>query len=445
MANMLRKSTAEIIEFGPFLNSTNGDTEETALTLLAADVLISKNHAALTAKNDATDPTGGTNGHYQVTLNSTDTGTAGALRVYVHKTGALPVWRDFEVVNANVYDSMTTGTDKLQVDLIQIGSVAQSATDLKDFADAGYNPATNAVLADIDTIKTQAVTAAAGVTFLASVGAATVQPTVIQMNARTIQATAYPTNFGDLAISLITGKVTVGTNDDKTGYSLTQAFPTNFAALGIEAGGAITTLNGHTAQTGDSYARLGAPAGVSIAADLLVIDNFVDGLEATIGAAGAGLTDLGGMSVGMKAEVNAEADTAIVDAALSTAANLATVDTVVAAVKVVTDKLAFTVANQVNANVLSISGSSAAADNLEASAEVIITGAATAGTLSTTQMSTDLSEATNDHYNGRAIIWTSGVLLGQPSDITGYVGVNGVLTFTAVTEAPSAGDSFVLV
>lgn len=43
-------------------------------------------------------------------------------------------------------------------------------------------------------------------------------------------------------------------------------------------------------QTGDNFARLGAPAGASIAADLLVIDNFVDGLESTIGAAGAGLT-----------------------------------------------------------------------------------------------------------------------------------------------------------
>ena len=50
---------------------------------------------------------------------------------------------------------------------------------------------------------------------------------------------------------------------------------------------------------------------------------------AEIGAAGIGLTDLGGMSTAMKAEINVEADTAITDAALATAANLATVDTVV--------------------------------------------------------------------------------------------------------------------
>ncbi|MCH9047175.1 MAG: hypothetical protein IIA40_13855, partial [SAR324 cluster bacterium] len=51
------------------------------------------------------------------------------------------------------------------------------------------------------------------------------------------------------------------------------------------------------------------------------------------------------------ADVNAECDTAIGDAALATAANLATVDTVVDAIKMVSDKFTFGVANHVNANV----------------------------------------------------------------------------------------------
>ena len=103
------------------------------------------------------------------------------------------------------------------------------------------------------------------------------------------------------------------------------------------------------------------------------------------------------------------------------------------------------VTNQVTANMTSISGSATAADNLEASALVIITGTAQTGTLSTTQMSTNLSEATDDHYIGRVIIWTSGNLLGQASDITDYAGTNGVLTFSALTEAPQNGDTFVIV
>ena len=75
----------------------------------------------------------------------------------------------------------------------------------------------------------------------------------------------------------------------------------------------------------------------------------------------------------------------------------------------------------------------------------VISGNAIAGTLSTTQMSTDLTEATDDHYNGRSLIWTSGVLLGQATAITDYTGATKVLTYTAVTEAPSAADDFLIV
>jgi len=44
------------------------------------------------------------------------------------------------------------------------------------------------------------------------------------------------------AVGSVTSPVTVGTNNDKTGYSLTQAFPTNFAALGINASGHVSRV-----------------------------------------------------------------------------------------------------------------------------------------------------------------------------------------------------------
>lgn len=75
----------------------------------------------------------------------------------------------------------------------------------------------------------------------------------------------------------------------------------------------------------------------------------------------------------------------------------------------------------------------------------IIVGEATAGTLSTTQMTTDLTETTDDHYLGRLIIFTSGNLYGQATDITDYNGTSKMFTFTALTEAMSAGDQFVIV
>ena len=54
----------------------------------------------------------------------------------------------------------------------------------------------------------------------------------------------------------------------------------------------------------------------TISGKIDTVDGIVDSIlgdTAVIGAAGAGLTDLGGMSTGMKAEVNAEADTALSD------------------------------------------------------------------------------------------------------------------------------------
>jgi len=47
-------------------------------------------------------------------------------------------------------------------------------------------------------------------------------------------------NAGALPTGNATGQVTVATNNDKTGYSLTQAFPANFSSMAITVGGAVT-------------------------------------------------------------------------------------------------------------------------------------------------------------------------------------------------------------
>jgi len=75
----------------------------------------------------------------------------------------------------------------------------------------------------------------------------------------------------------------------------------------------------------------------------------------------------------------------------------------------------------------------------------IVAGVAEVGTLSITQMTSDLAEATDDHYIGRTIVWVTGVLAGQASDVTDYAGTTGLLTYTAITEAPGVGDRFVIV
>ena len=128
---LLRQSTAFTFRLGPFVDSTDGNTQKNALTIAYTDVLLSKAGGALTAKADTTNLTGtGANAHYTCALNATDTNTLGTLRVFCHVTGALPVYKDFLVVPALVYDSLVAGSDNLQVDTTQVSGTAQTARDL---------------------------------------------------------------------------------------------------------------------------------------------------------------------------------------------------------------------------------------------------------------------------------------------------------------------------
>jgi hypothetical protein len=122
---IIKQSTAYTFRLGPFVDSTDGFTAENALTIAYTDVLLSKAGGALAAKADTTNLTStGANAHYTCVLNSTDTGTVGALRAYCYVAGALPVWQDFTVMPANVYDSLVGGTDALDVSVIQFAGSA---------------------------------------------------------------------------------------------------------------------------------------------------------------------------------------------------------------------------------------------------------------------------------------------------------------------------------
>ena len=76
--------------------------------------LATKIGGAFAQKNSATAASHMENGYYLVTLNATDTGTCGELFVAISASGALPVWRAFTVVPANVYESLVLGTEWLE-------------------------------------------------------------------------------------------------------------------------------------------------------------------------------------------------------------------------------------------------------------------------------------------------------------------------------------------
>lgn len=125
----LKQSTAVTPKVGPFLDATDGVTAETALTISQSDCILFKNHGAGAQKNDTGSATHDTGGVYGVPFNTTDINTVGPLKLLINESGALPVWEDWYVLPANVFDSLQ-GTDLLQIDLEQIDGSAQAGTNL---------------------------------------------------------------------------------------------------------------------------------------------------------------------------------------------------------------------------------------------------------------------------------------------------------------------------
>jgi hypothetical protein len=92
----------------------------------------------------------------------------------------------------------------------------------------------------------------------------------------------------------------------------------------------------------------------------------------------------------------------------------------------------------------------AAATNIALSAGTIIPGTVShdnTAASTTVFYSDDITEATADHYKGRIVIFTSGALTGQATDITGYdlVSAEGEFTVTALTEAPADNVTFIII
>lgn len=132
MNNPIEQSVAITIQMGPALDAGDGVAEETGLS---PTVELSKAHAAFAARDSASAINHDANGWYRVPLNTTDVATVGRLIAKFDDAAIhLPVWHEFTVVPANVYDSLVGGTDALQVhaneitaDLINSTAIASAA------------------------------------------------------------------------------------------------------------------------------------------------------------------------------------------------------------------------------------------------------------------------------------------------------------------------------
>lgn len=146
----LKQSTAAILKLGPFVDDTDFKTAETGLTIAQADIQISKNGGAF-GQTSAASPTTthDADGWYPIPLTITDTNTVGQLQVQVLMAGALPVWSAvYDVLPANVYDSLVANVDLLQIDVNQWKGATAPAMSGDAYARLG-SPSQGSVVADL--------------------------------------------------------------------------------------------------------------------------------------------------------------------------------------------------------------------------------------------------------------------------------------------------------
>ena len=125
----LRQSTAsQEVPLGYFLDSTDGNTEETALTIANTDIKLWKAGATTLASKNSGGATHISNGVYYAVLDATDTNTLGSLIIFCHVAGALAVKVECVVLAANIYDSLIGGGDLLDVELGTVATAANLAT-----------------------------------------------------------------------------------------------------------------------------------------------------------------------------------------------------------------------------------------------------------------------------------------------------------------------------
>ena len=260
---------------------------------------------------------------------------------------------------------------------------------------------------------------------------------------------------GRLPTALVSGRMDSDVAVIQNGVVTAAAIGTDAIdadALAADAVAEIQSGLGTSANQTTILARIGAFTGSGINT---ILGFFLAGFKADAGTP----SDIGGTFNPSTDSLESIRDTAPLGtvmrgtdsaalASVATEARLAELDpaNLPADVDTVLTRLpAALVSGRMNSDIRAINGNTDSAAKLALSANTMEVGTAIAGTLSTTEMTTDLTEVTDDHYNGRIVIWTSGNLLRQVAAITGYVGSTKKLTFTAVTEAPTINDTWIMV
>lgn len=132
----LRTNTATRITVGPFLDKTDGITPEVALTVTSEKLTLMVDDggvptlvldAAPTASggaNDMVHVTSDDAGFYDLELAAANVNYLGRAMLSLNDVAThCPVFHEFMILPANVYDALVLGTDLLEVDTQQINAV----------------------------------------------------------------------------------------------------------------------------------------------------------------------------------------------------------------------------------------------------------------------------------------------------------------------------------
>ena len=247
MSQVLRQSTQRVVRVGPFVDSLDGVTPETGVTLGAADQA-----EALKAAGAATaDISGNTfaaiancGGWYDLTLSTTDTNTVGDLTIVIQDSSVcLAVFAEFTVIEEEPYDDLYTANAVGYLKPTTAGrdlDVSAGGEAGVDWANVGSPTTTNALTGttiattqkvDIETIKTNAVVNGGTVTFPTT---ATLASTT-NITAGTITTVTNLTNAptaGDLTTAMkasVNAEVVDGLNVDT--YAEPSAVPAATASI----------------------------------------------------------------------------------------------------------------------------------------------------------------------------------------------------------------------
>jgi hypothetical protein len=259
----LRQSTAsqEVI-LGRFLNSTDGNTQVTGLTIANTDIDIWKTGATAYVDKNSGGATHIAGGLYYCTLDATDTDTIGPMRIDVHVTGALAVTTYCTVLDEAVYDVLfgTTAPSTLAAGALM--GLANDAITAAKFDESTAFPQTGdayarlgapagaSVSADVAAIKidTAAILVDTGTTLDALIKDI---PTIAEFEARTLVAADY-TLVSDLPVAPDNASITAILEDTGT------TIPATLAALPVAAKKSTALANFAFVMTDDTNHELTA-------------------------------------------------------------------------------------------------------------------------------------------------------------------------------------------